>query len=139
MKTKDLLNLKTDGSVLLIVNSLEDMTDDIYAQVGMIGVLKNVYYEYPEDKDTSEDVVVLADIDWEAYKGVNIPLESKNWYIVSSGERNLGTMKEAGMYPKNGIETLYLMSERDSGFELYESETKRALLEAFKEVEGENL
>ena len=124
MIVKDLIGLK---DLEFKVNT-EFEVDETYCVKGMVGVLKKAYKE--------EDYVIIQ-IDWEKYSDTNIPLESNDWYI-GSGTDKTGSMKEANMYPKNGLEDLYVMIDDDLDIELI-SNTKSILLQEWKDSEDSKL
>ncbi len=101
MKFKDMSKFFNIGDTIK-VGSIENLTDDVYAMPKMMGKFLGI------SEDNIPDVMILT-IDWSAFDDINIPLESHDWYIDTNG--NLGTMKEADIYPIDGIETLFVMKE----------------------------
>ena len=92
---------------------------DSYAQKGMIGRVVDIRYEHRSEDDPCGDVMAVK-IDWKAHEAHNLPLESKNWYVYDksgNGRRRMGTMKEAGFYPEDGIELNFVMEKSDSGLD----------------------
>ena len=79
-----------------IVSSLE-LFEDSYAENGMVGKIIDMY------EDSNDDYYHVI-IDWNGYDDINIPLEANDWYISSSKPTKKGTMKEAGLFPKDGKE-----------------------------------
>ena len=99
MKIEQLVEqLKNNGTLTVKFNSVKGIFEDTYIEKGMIcnisyiGIDECSYYKLI--------------FDYNGFDKDNEPFESHDWYITSRGPT--GTMKEAGMYPKNGKEEIYL-------------------------------
>lgn len=107
------------GSVIKITEHLRELLDDTYAEAGMLGRVLCV---------RSYDGLYDVDVDFASeFEEHNIQLEGTDWYLPGSydlqsfrHEIPTGTAREAGLYPENGIETLYFGQECVGGpwFEL---------------------
>jgi hypothetical protein len=121
----DLFELMKGVSELTVkvVNRDVVANEKSYAENGMLGVITNISIEGVYDNST----VYEYKIDWEKYSDINIPLESESFYIPGLNG-GLGTMKAAGYYPVNGIETVYATDICDSGFEIVDNNTNEMKL-----------
>ena len=101
MKIDELVDLfKMVGPLIVRVRPDNGLFDETYAEPGMVGRLIDAYF------DSSDDCFVVK-IDWNGFEPINNSLEARDWHLPS-GE--LGTMKDAGMYPEDGIEKYWIES-----------------------------
>jgi len=112
------------GEFEIRITDKTKINDGVYAEEGMVGKIIAVKYDFNDVYDIT--------IDWNGYEDINEPLEAKNWKIGEAMmPMNLGTMKEAGMYPDDGKEAYYSELLFDNGFELF----NYSLVGAFEEYE----
>lgn len=125
LKNEELFKLMSTLSELVVtVVDANELNEETYGTNGMIGVIKHMEIQ---DHGYRDGIIVYQmDIDWIKYADNNIPLESHDWYLKK--DEGLGTMKEAGMFPKDGIETLYTTSGFPSGLEILSSESNKLKL-----------
>ena len=98
-----------------IVNS-KLLFEDSYAENGMIGKIISIGVRKDQEDDSYWCYRIL--INWNDFEDINREFESHDWYI-GKGTEELGTMKEAGMYPKDGLEDYYIDYDIESPFEIY--------------------
>jgi len=126
LTVEELLNIgEGSKSVALKVIDRELIFDESYAENGMIAVFSG----FKIDSDGLAEIF----LDWDRFKEINIPLEVSDFFINKDGKESTGTMKEAGLYPENGIEKIYFDLHSDSGFELYESDTVTKAIKMWKD------
>lgn len=98
MNVLEMIKFKRNfGNFDIIVTDTEEIEkkfgDELYATENMIGEVVDVI-------ESSDKYIIL--INWNKYEKHNEKFESHDWYCDRDNE--LGTMKEAGFFPKNGIE-----------------------------------
>lgn len=104
MKIEDLM--KIPGEKIVKIKENNTLFEDSYAEPGMIGKIISI------TKD--REGYYRVKIDWNGFEDYNEQFEAKDWYIDDIKQ---GTMKEAGMYPKDGIEEYFVDPDSDD-FEL---------------------
>ena len=114
MKTEDLYKVFKIGQSIGI-STIVDITSDLdesYLQPGMRGEIVNMI-----DKGDYYEVYVVL----EAFESYNDKFDKKIWYD-RVGWPNL-TGKEAGFYPENHVESVYLNYDQDVPFDIVENTT----------------
>jgi len=119
-----------EGQELTVVGT-SGLTDDVYAEKGMVGEFISI-----EEEPAHGDSVYLLKINWDTYEEINKDFESDTWYL--NAQQDTGTMKEAGEYPKNGIETLYVMGDAEVEIDFMIGTDSEALLKAKAAYKEEN-
>ena len=117
MELKKLIELQKEAGALKIIVSDGSVLDETYAEKGMVGKIVSIEKDY-------DDVYKVA-VDWNGFESTNEPLEDRKWYLDL--DKNLGTMKEAGLYPSNGIEEYYFGFDYDTGFEVADKALENAI------------
>jgi len=95
------------GQTITMVKK-QGLHEDIYAEIGMIGVLTKI-----DIFDLDLDDTIILSIDWNINQDTNKEFESNGWYLKDG---LTGTMKEAGEFPKDGIEEIHVMKNDEAHF-----------------------
>jgi len=114
MKTEEFFKLfKTSRSVgVPTIIEITNHIDDIYLQIGMKGEVVGM-----KDKGGYYELYVNL----EPFESYNDKFDKKIWYD-RNGWPNL-TGKEAGFYPNNHVESIYLDVDQDVKFRIVEKTT----------------
>jgi len=100
MTFKELLRLKEEvGELHLIIKKNNVLFEEGYAEPGMLCRLVSIL--------PKPDYYILR-LDFSGFEKHNERYESHDWYLNSNGDGRMGTMKEAGMYPKDDIDEHYI-------------------------------